>query len=210
MLSFTPQEIQNIQFKARQNANYLNGILQRHSDLLDHLYIQETAIATWPHYFICPKCSVKLIYDYNNPDEYTCPLCNQTYSGEPYRGGWWSETAYKNAEGVFELAVMYLITKDDKALQCVKDILLGYSEYYESYEVHGGIPYNNPGKMFAQVLDDSAALNSFTRAYDLISDELTLDERQKIINGLFLPGAQHLMENMTPQLHNHEVCICSA
>ncbi len=210
MLSFTPQEISLIQLKAKQNPAYLEGILHRHSDLLNHLYIQKTAIATWPHYFICPQCSVKLIYDYHNPDEYTCPLCNQKYTGEPYLGGWWSETAYKNAEGAFELAVMYLITQDKKALQCVKDILLGYAQYYGSYEVHGGIPYNNPGKMFAQVLDDSAALNSFTRAYDLISDELTFDEQHQIIHGLFLPGAEHLMKNMTPQLHNHEVCICSA
>lgn len=210
MLSFTPQEISLIQLKAKQNPAYLEGILYRHSDLLNHLYIQKTAIATWPHYFICPQCSVKLIYDYDNPDEYTCPLCNQKYSGEPYLGGWWSETAYKNAEGAFELSVMYLITQDKKALQCVKDILLGYSQHYESYEVHGGIPYNNPGKMFAQVLDDSAALNSLTRAYDMISDELSDDEQHQIIHGLFLPGADHLMKNMTPQLHNHEVCICSA
>lgn len=210
MLSFTPQEISLIQQKAQNNSAYLEGILHRHNDLLNHLYIQKTAIATWPHYFICPKCSVKLIYDYHNPDEYACPLCNNKYSGEPYLGGWWSETAYKNAEGAFELAVMYLITQDKKALQCVKDILLGYAQHYESYDVHGGIPYNNPGKMFAQVLDDSAALNSLTRAYDLISNELSDDEQHQIIHGLFLPGACHLMKNMTPQLHNHEVCICSA
>lgn len=210
MLSFTEQEIIHIQQKAKLHPEFTEQLYLRNKDLMNKIYIQSSAVATWPHYYICPKCTVKLIYDYYRPYEYQCPVCSAIYTGEPYHGGWWAETAYKNAEGAFELAVLYLVTQDKTALETVKSILLGYAKHYPNYDVHGNIPYNHPGKMFAQVLDDAAVLNSYARAYDLICSTLTDDEQRTIIHGLFLTGAKHLMKYMTPQLHNHEVCICCA
>lgn len=209
MISFTQSEIENIKAKAAKNSACADILKRNTSDLSDKIYIQKTALSTWSHYYVCPDCTVRLNYDYSNPDEYTCPACGKVFTGEPYKGGWWSETAYKNANGVFDLAVLYVITEDEKYLAPLKEILLGYAKYYPSYEVHGGIPYNKPGKLNSQVLDDSAMLSSFARAYDITKDSFTRAEQQLIENDLFICGANHLKENLTPQLHNHEVCICS-
>ena len=74
-------------------------------------------------------------------------------------------------------------------------------------ELHGGIPYNKPGRMNAQALDEAGTFQQLAMAYDLIGDSLSAAEREHIERDLLELGAQALLENRTEQLHNHEVII---
>ena len=89
-------------------------------------------------------------------------------------------------------------------------MMLVYASYYKDYEVHGDIPYNGPGKAGAQTLDEANFLRSFALTYDLLESCMSTQEKEKIRDGLLLPGAEFLMEHRHMQLHNHEVIINSA
>ena len=95
-------------------------------------------------------------------------------------------------------------------LATAKEILLGYADNYKNYEVHGGIPYNNPGRFASQVLSDSHPIYALALAYDLISDTFTDEERRHIEDDLFREAAKHQKKYLTPQIHNHEVAVCTS
>ena len=132
------------------------------------------------------------------------------YTGQPYEGGWWTYINYDNSANCQALAYSYLCTGNPEHLAAVKQILLGYARNFKNYEVHGDIPYNKPGRMNSQVLCDSAQTYEYASAYAIVKDCFTEDERNLIEKEFFVPAAEHIMENITHQIHNHEVNICCA
>lgn len=210
MIAFTENELKKIRERARNNPKFIEKIEADTKDVRDKVYIQKTALATWEQFYLCPKHTVQLKLNYYDSKHHVCPIDGEVFTGEPYDGSWWCRVADMNFAACYKLAVAYIATEDDKYLERVHDILLGYAAYYPSYEVHGNIPYNKPAKAYAQVLNDSFFLNSLARAYDLTKDTFTLDEQKLIEKNLLLEGAAFLKENGTPQIHNHEVATCSA
>ena len=207
---FSDEEIEGIRAKVAAHPEYIAALDRTTADLRRKLYIQKTGRATWSHYFICPHCSVRLIYDYDDPINYECPSCHKIFNGEPYEGSWWDTTMVKNTLGAHMLAVCYVATEDEKYLATAKDILLGYAENYKNYEVHGNIPYNHPGRFASQVLSDSGPLAELACAYALLREKFTEEEQRRIENDLFREASKHQIKYSTDQIHNHEVVICSS
>ncbi len=203
-------DVKRLRYRIKNDKRYFEWLESETADVRRKVYIQETGLATWVLYFICPKCAVTLKYDYNDSENYVCPLCGEVQRGEPFRGAWWDFTLNKICDSAEYLAILYAATERGEYLKTVREILLGYADNYHNYEVHGGIPYNNPGRMAAQTLSDSNPLYKLAIAYDLVADNLTEDERKHISDDLFRPAAEHLMKYLTPQIHNHEVMIASA
>lgn len=210
MISLTEKELQAIREKSDRDPRYLENILRITEEFRQKLYIQKTGRATWSHYYLCPTHGVALRYDPFDPKHYECPIDGEIFTGEPYEGGWWCYKISRTCAGCYALAVGYRISGRQDLLDTAKEILLGYATYFPTYELHGGIPYNEPGKLSSQILTDAAYLNDLACAYDLIRDTFTADECRMIENDLFTLGAAHLQEHFTPQLHNHEVCISAA
>lgn len=209
MLSFTSEEITKIRKRYREEPRFAAYLAKRTELVRIKSYIQRKGLAGWNHHYVCPKHTVFLKFDYFNPTHHVCPIDGEVFSGEPYESAWWYKVLIMNAESCYLLSVAYLAGENDSYLEKAKEILREYAMYYPSYEVHGNIPYNNPGKACAQTLDDSDFLNYLARGYDLIQDKFTAEEKALIEENLFREGAKHLMHNFTPQIHNHEVAICS-
>ncbi len=210
MKFLSSDDVKRLRHRINHDKRYIEWLERETADVRRKLYIQETGLATWVLYFICPKCAVTLKYDYNDSENYVCPLCGEVQRGEPFRGAWWDFTLNKICTSAEYLAILYVATEREEYLKTVREILLGYADNYHNYEVHGGIPYNNPGRMASQTLSDSNPLYALAIAYDFVADKLTEEERKHITDDLFRPAADHLMENLTPQIHNHEVMIASA
>lgn len=208
MIAFTQKDVEKLQKRAQQDPKYIKAIENSTKNVRTKLYIQETARATWRHYFMCPHHSVKLKFNYYDSVHYQCPIDGEIFTGEPYEGAWWDTVLMVNAGASYKLAVGYMSSGRKDFLDTVHQILLGYAKYYPSYEVHGGVPYNKPGKIAAQVLYDASYLNSFARTYDILKDTFSGEEQKFIEKNLLLEGANHLMKYFTPQIHNHEVDIC--
>ncbi|HDO1354920.1 TPA: heparinase II/III family protein [Aeromonas veronii] len=163
--------------------------------------------ATWNLYYFCPEHGVRLDWRWDYPDCHCCPVDGAVFTGEPYDGGWWRGLNGLNAKACHELGLLWLLTDDLRYAQKVRELLLGYAEQYPHYEVHGGIPYNGPGKANAQTLCEANCHLEFALGYDYIRDVLSSEEQEFIEQNLLGEGARFLMEHRGKQLHNHEVKI---
>lgn len=210
MRIFTDNEILRIKKRVKEKPEYIEKIERRTKEVREKTYIQKTGLATWYHYFVCDDCGTRLVFDYRNSDYFICPECGKIHSGEPYLGAWWETVLTMTSSSAYELAIAYIATDREDLLSVAKKIILGYAENYKNYEVHGGIPYNNPGRFASQVLSDCDPICHLARAYSLISECFSDSEKALIEDEMFRPAAEHQKKYLTPQLHNHEVAICTS
>lgn len=207
---FTKDDLIEIKKRMEENPSYLSGIIVDTKDVMQRLYIQTDGKGTWYHYFTCPHCGTRLTFDYYNNESFHCPNCKSVQTGEPYLGAWWEAVLTKTTDAAYKLALAYVGTDNKEYLHRAREILLGYADNYKNYEVHGGIPYNKPGRFLSQVLSDCEPIWNLSRTYSLLKNDLTNSEREHIELDLLKPAAEHQMANLTPQLHNHEVAICAS
>ena len=207
---FSERDIEIIRKRVENHPEYITKIENSTSNVRRKLYIQKTGLATWYHYFTCPECGTRLSFNYNDNERFVCPECGGVQTGEPYLGAWWETVLTMTTSAAYKLAIGYVATGREDFLSVAKTIILGYAENYKNYEVNGGIPYNHPGRFAAQVLTDCEPICNLAPAYSLIKFSFTDEERTIIENELFRPAAEHQRKYLTPQLHNHEVAICTS
>lgn len=208
MKQFTTQQLILLRQRINQQPAFIEQLIADNSVVLDNpVQVPETAVATWNLYYYCPDHGVRLAWDKNAPTSHCCPIDGQRFSGEPYDGAWWRELNGLNAKACHQLGILWRLTGEQIYLDKVRDLLLRYAEFYPGYAIHGGIPYNGPGKMNAQTLCEANCLLDFTLGFDCINEALTNEQREYITTRLLREGAQFLMAHRTAQLHNHEVKI---
>lgn len=208
MIQFTEEQILDFRNRGSETQAMIDWLLKETKLLREHeLVIPKTGCATWQLYYFCPDCSVKLEFDLDSPKQYRCPSCHKYFSGEPYEGAWWRWLNTFNYTSTYYLSLLYMLTGEKKYADRVKEVILTYAKYYPDYEVHGDIPYNQPGRANSQALDEALFLRYYATSYDLIGDTLTEEEKEFIKVNLFKIGADFLREHRTDQLHNHEVDI---
>nr|WP_306812771.1 heparinase II/III family protein [Paenibacillus soyae] len=142
--------------------------------------------------------------------EHRCPRCGELWEGEPFDSAWIGLAHSKRGQLMKQLAVMQALELDMEALSNLRDAFLDYARYYAGFEVHGDIPYNGPGKLFAQTLDESHWIMDLALAYQWVGDQFEPEEREYIMMGLFRPCAHFLIDYKERQIHNHAVLITSA
>ena len=209
MKQYTDLQVARFQKKLAEDNRILAILDEAIQPVRQHYRIPETAIATWGGFFACPTHSVNLTFDISNPDFYCCPVDGERFSGPPYEGAWWRLVNGANEEACHFAALRYMLLNDPEDLALARNILVDYAKRYPSYEIHGDIPYNKPGKANAQVLCDAQWIKHLASGYDIIRDQLSAEDRQLIETDLFHCAAAFLMEYRTAQLHNHE-CVVNA
>lgn len=211
MIQFTEKQINTFRNRGARTQEMIDWLLRETKTIREHeLVIPRTGRATWQLYYYCPDCSVRLEFDLDSPKSYRCPLCHKSFRGEPYEGAWWRWLNTFNYTGTYYLSLLYLLTDDEQYGRRAKELLITYATYYPDYEVHGDIPYNNPGRANSQTLDEAIFLRYFAFSYDLIESLLSREEQEFIKKNLFRIGADFLREYRKDQLHNHEVDVDSA
>ena len=208
MIQFTDSEIEAFRNRIDKDAmiSILRSLVQPFLDR--KLAIPEKGIANWSHYYYCPDCSVELTFNLDEPLDHICPSCGRHFSDEKMNGAWWMLRNTFNANAAYHLGLLYMLAGDRSAASRARDVLLGYAKYYPDYEVHGDIPYNGPGRLNAQTLDESNFLRTMGYAYDLVESSLEESEKNYIKERLFRIGIDFLKANRHSQIHNHEV-ICN-
>ncbi len=206
MIQFTKQQLQTIKQRA-SNETIEQLIANNHVVLNSDTLVPPDGRATWNLYYFCPEHAVRLVWDREKPFSHVCPVDGEEFTGEPYDGAWWRWLNGLNATACYDLGLLWNITGEARFLEKVKDILLQSAKYYPDYEVHGGIPYNGPGKANSQTLCEANCHLDLARGYDFVRAELTAQEQDYIEQRLLREGADFLMEHRMNQLHNHEMKI---
>lgn len=209
MLQFNDEEILNI--RDHVTSSIINKLKQDNDIILtSDTLVPPDARSSWNLYYYCPHHGVRLIWDRYNPTQHACPIDGEVFTGEPYNSAWWRWLNDLNSKACYELGLLWQLTQEPIYLDKVKSILLEYAIRYPHYEVHGDIPYNGPGKINAQTLCEANCMINFARGYDFICQDIYEFEREKIETSLLREGAEFLIQNRTPQLHNHEIKINAA
>ncbi len=121
-------------------------------------------------------------------------------------GGYTHERHKANWKLMNHAGNLYQITGEKKYATYVRDMLMAYAEMYPTLSLHPTNKSYATGKIFWQCLNDANWLVFTSQAYDCIYDFLTLQERDKLENDLFIPYANFLsIENprFFNRIHNH-------
>lgn len=211
MIQFTQEEQKRIQYRGKKHPQVLQALKDHVRPIMeDELLVPETGITDWSLYYYCPDCSVKLSFDRKSPKQHVCPCCKQIFQGEPYDGAWWELVNGQNFQAAYQMAVIWLTSGEEAYARKASEILDGYARNYPNYQIHGNIPYNGPGRACPQTLDEANFLRGLALVYDILSDFMTEEVKNRVRDDMLLPGAQFLLEHRHRQLHNHEVIINSA
>lgn len=142
------------------------------------------------HHFFC-QCGVRLSVP--EPlrvlDEYSCPACGKTCSGERFDGAIRYMQHNRLASAALALALVYAIERDKDLARKAAEILTSYARAYpgpHTSHVEGGIMF--------QSLCEAVWVIPLAQAYDLIHDSraLTDADRALIEDKLFRPVAEGL------------------
>lgn len=166
--------------------------------------------ANWGHYYNCHHDGSKLTFEWEDTGEHVCPQCGTIWRGEPYDSA--RRFMVHNQLGIRTkaLAMVGRITRDRKYVDEAVRVLSSYADYYVGYEIHGDIPYNGPGKLFAQTLDEAHWIINLCLAYALLEEQLDPTMRDRLKSRLFRPCAKFLIGHKEEQLHNHACWITGA
>lgn len=85
-------------------------------------------------------------------------------------------------QAVYHVALLHALEPDEKRLHLVQSYLMAYADHYETYAIHGNIPYNAPGKLFAQTMDEAHWITDLALAFDMTQEHLTPDELAYIMS----------------------------
>ncbi len=211
MYRFTRQELDHLREKAKQYPDIIDQ-MRRDAEpvFIRNIEISKKHAATWGLFYYCPEHSVQLEFDIDNPTEHRCPVDGKIFTGEPYDGSWWCRRYGRYSAACLTMANLYLLTGErayaDKAVM----ILCEFAKAYSGFEIHGNIPCNRSGRIFAQAITDSSFVRTMAIAYDSLESAMTQEQRDLIRDSFFIPAAEFLIGQRTNQLHNHEVIISSA
>ncbi|OCT16950.1 hypothetical protein A8709_24880 [Paenibacillus pectinilyticus] len=164
----------------------------------------------WTHYYHCASDGAMLTFQWDQPCQHACPQCGKVYTGEPYNAAWVSLTHVQIGRAVYHLGLQSVVEPDNDRLSQIKDYLMAYADNYDTYAIHGNIPYNGPGRLFAQTLDEAHWITDLALGFDVIKESLSQEEAAHICKGLLEPCARFLIDYKENQIHNHAVLITSA
>ena len=121
---------------------------------------------------------------------------------------------YELADRARDLGLMYQFTGDPVYLAGAREILLGYSDLYLTYELQDkegrtGDQASAGGRATAQAINEARWIIPLAWAYDLVHNDLAPEELETIADQLLRPAADLIMLNNEGR-HNHQSWYNSA
>ena len=125
-----------------------------------------------------------------------------------------TERHYDLADSARDAGLMYQFTDNPVYMEVARDILLAYSDAYLTYEItdkagRTGDQASAGGRTTRQGINEARWVIPLAWAYDLVHDDLTDEQHEKIADGLLRPAAELIMLNNEGR-HNHQTWYNSA
>jgi len=167
----------------------------------------------WWHYYACPKHGAALRTGRQIGDwqwEHLCPVDNEVFRGDParierdYDGVVIGGIHQRFANAVRDLSIVYQVTGDRSYAEKAKAILLAYARRYRNYPLHNirGEARIGGGRVTPQTLDEAVWLIPMAQGADLVWATLSEDERNELVQNLFLPAVREVILPHRLGVHN--------
>lgn len=128
-------------------------------------------------------------------------------------GGYTHEQHKLNYQLLYDAALLFQLTNDEKYLDFVRGMLLTYAELYPTLGIHPKPKEQTPGKLFWQSLNESVWLVHVIQAYDMVVAALEPEHRSIIEKDLLRPVANYLSAGQPRtfnKIHNHGTWAAAA
>ncbi len=115
---------------------------------------------------------------------------------------------YALSEAARDMGLMYQFTNETRYRDQVKTILLAYADKYLTYEYHDKAKRTGDeafagGRATSQGINEATWVIPLAWVYDLIYNDLTPEEQERIKTKLLRPAAEIIMDNNEGR-HNHQ------
>ncbi len=108
---------------------------------------------------------------------------------------------------------LFLITKEEKYAQFVKDLLAIYAEKYLTFDFHVQKNTNPTGRLFHQILNEHCWLLFTSLAYSCVASTMTEQERSAVVERIFEPMLEMFTDKYGhdfDRIHNHGIWAVAA
>ncbi len=121
-------------------------------------------------------------------------------------GGYTHEQHKRNYRAMLLAGQLFELTGEQRYFDFVREMLLEYADLYPSLGDHPAQANQNVGRLFWQVLNDAMWVVHAVRAYEIIRDDLSVQDRRRIDDDVFRRAADFLSvdsEETFNRIHNH-------
>jgi len=128
-------------------------------------------------------------------------------------GGYAHEKHKQNYRDMRKAGELFVITRDSKYADFVKDMLNGYAKLYPTLGPHPFAKHQKPGKLFHQMLNEAVWLTNVSIAYDCVYNWLDEESRKTFEENIFSPMVDWftvINAHEFDRIHNHGMWACAA
>ena len=197
---FSPRNLKHVTFPLRPRIafpinklkNLQNNKSKEHKQIIKRadkllkteLFVPEKG-GQWIFYYACPKDNTRLKTD--DGKTHFCPKCKTKYDDARTKAAYITILNSRLENQMYNLALAYAITKDNKYALPVKKAFLKLTQIYPTLGRHDrwgrtGILAVVGGRRYCQHLSEAAAVIKLAKTYDLCADAsiFTMEERKRI------------------------------
>lgn len=128
-------------------------------------------------------------------------------------GGYTHEQHKQNGKTIYEAAMLFRITGEERYRDFAVSILEDYAALYPTIGLHPQQKEQTPGRLFWQSLNEAVWLVYVIQGYEVIADGLDTEARERIENNVLLPMANFLSSGQPEtfnKIHNHGTWAAAA
>lgn len=183
---------ENVKYKI-ENVNWASKLYKTTKEKLDHLilnyYDDSSRIAAWGHHYNCSDCQSSLLFDIDKQNDHVCSNCGKVNKNELLNKVWYNiYRGYVNTS-IYNAAIIYKYTKDEKYITHIKKVLNFYADNYDDFICEPPAK-RFEGKIQSQHLDDAVGTMTILLGLDIIKEVFTKDELNKYYDNLFKKQAE--------------------
>ncbi len=149
------------------------------------------------HDYFCPVHNIQFTFNWDKPTSHYCAACGKEWSMvNKYNWAWVNFVHNENLKFLQSCMYLYIVTKDKKYAEYIKDMMLDYSLKYPTYIEHNTArkyTTSYSGKMFGQSLDESVWASYAAKAYSVAKEIMTPAEISAIEKGYLQSCANMLL-----------------
>ncbi len=169
-------------------------------------YHDEAARVTgWFHHYNCEKCQGRLTFNIDDSQKHECSVCHHINSSDTLTRVWNNMYRGKANQSIYNSAVAYRVSEDDKYLKHIERILDFYAANYDDF-ICDPIAKRFEGKLMNQHLDDASSMMNIMLGLSMVRNSFSEEKYKYWYENLFKREAE-LFDFFANRIYNIPVWV---
>jgi hypothetical protein len=172
---------------------------------IENYHDEASRVTGWFHHYNCEKCQGRLIFNMDDMENHECSVCHHINSSETLTRVWNNMYRGRANQSVFNSAVAYRISEDEKYPKHIEKILDFYSANYDDF-ISDPIAKRFEGKLMNQHLDDASSMMNIMLGLSMVRDNFSEEKFKYWYENLFKREAE-LFDFFANRIYNIPVWV---